>query len=925
MNEILKKAYYLEGDKHQMPFLDLAEGLSREKMREIFTEMKQDGIDCFITQTHSGEYMGWAFWTDMDIMIDELKKLDMSFFIQDEQSFPSGEANGWVRRRHPELGKRFLDLREIDAFGPLPGASFNIGAWLNPKNMQDILRTALNSPLDGSSDVISEIIGKSLARQIPENELLAVLVCRKDPDTGGLTGECTDVTDRVVDGWLYWDVPEGLWEVIVLFKTYKSTGRMGYINMIDQESVHLMIEALYEPMYERYKQYFGNVFRGFFTDEPEFGNRHGYGNGYNENTGIGHERMPLPWCDELEKIYRDRFNESFVDHLPALWFDRGADRNAQDRYIYMNLTTRLYEKNFSGQIGQWCRDHGCLYTGHVVEDAGCHARLGAGAGHYFRAIHGETLGGIDVVENQLLPGFDHTAYRWTLGTRDGEEFTYLLAKMGSSAARIDPKKKGHVLCETYAAYEKVHGIRHLKWVCDHLISRGINEMMPNYNRRLAAGFGWEGEKNIQNPGREGFPVLTAYLSRLCSLLTDGEGTARLAVLYHAEAEWAGDYMNTAKPVHQMALAQMDCEVLPADVFAGFSDEPDVWKPSRTEDVYPVHMDEAGLHVNQSVFDALIIPWCRYLAEPVAAFAARTEFPVYFVDELPEGVVGGRGCLPEAFGDYMKRYGRKTLPGNCKVVSLAGLAQMLKEDGFADIETDTDCPGLRVLRYRHPGMEVYFFFNEYPYTPVRTNVTLPTSSPCVLYNAMDNMFYDASAAMQDRRIQIHLQLSPGETVVLLAGDTGIKEEQIRRSADPSAFSVILEPEEWKLRTVEAGKDPAEAEPIRLAALKNLGTADGFQVSCNVFRYETTITVEETAEEAWLDLGSVYETASLTVNGQAAGIRICAPYRWDVSGLLHTGINEICVDVWGTCRTIDSQCSMFEPLGLVGPVKLMVRKH
>ena len=54
MNEALKKAYFLKGDKHQMPFLDLAEGLSREKMREIFTEMKQGGIDCFITQTHNG-------------------------------------------------------------------------------------------------------------------------------------------------------------------------------------------------------------------------------------------------------------------------------------------------------------------------------------------------------------------------------------------------------------------------------------------------------------------------------------------------------------------------------------------------------------------------------------------------------------------------------------------------------------------------------------------------------------------------------------------------------------------------------------------------------------------------------------------------------------------------------------------------------
>ena len=74
---------------------------------------------------------------------------------------------------------------------------------------------------------------------------------------------------------------------------------------------------------------------------------------------------------------------------------------------------------------------------------------------------------------------------------------------------------------------------------------------------------------------------------------------------------------------------------------------------------------------------------------------------------------------------------------------------------------------------------------------------------------------------------------------------------------------------------------------------------------------------------MDLGTVYEVASLTVNGQAAGIRICAPYRWDVSGLLHAGENQICVDVWGTCRTVDSQCSMFEPLGLLGPVKLLAK--
>ncbi len=204
------------------------------------------------------------------------------------------------------------------------------------------------------------------------------------------------------------------------------------------------------------------------------------------------------------------------------------------------------------------------------------------------------------------------------------------------------------------------------------------------------------------------------------------------------------------------------------------------------------------------------------------------------------------------------------------------------------------------------------------------MTLPTALPCVLYNAMDNAFYDTRGVAADGRTQIPLQLSPGETVIVLAGNTGLSEEQIRKAEDPSGMSVIREVEGWTLRTTGAGEDPSGSEPVQMPVLKNLGTADGFQVSCNVFRYDTTVMLENIEGEVWLDLGSVYEVASLTVNGQTAGIRICAPYRWDVSGLLHAGQNEIRVDVWGTCRTVDSQCSMFEPLGLLGPVKLLAEQ-
>ena len=69
-------------------FFHLDEGESRESMHAKFVELKENGIECFIGCPSSGEYMGWAFWTDMDIMIDELQKLGMRFFIQDEQTFP---------------------------------------------------------------------------------------------------------------------------------------------------------------------------------------------------------------------------------------------------------------------------------------------------------------------------------------------------------------------------------------------------------------------------------------------------------------------------------------------------------------------------------------------------------------------------------------------------------------------------------------------------------------------------------------------------------------------------------------------------------------------------------------------------------------------------------------------------------------------
>lgn len=76
--------------------------------------------------------------------------------------------------------------------------------------------------------------------------------------------------------------------------------------------------------------------------------------------------MPLPWSDELEKLLYEK--NITREGLVRLWFDVSPETDSLFRYQYMNLVTDLYKKNFSMQLGQWCRAHNVEYIGHILED-----------------------------------------------------------------------------------------------------------------------------------------------------------------------------------------------------------------------------------------------------------------------------------------------------------------------------------------------------------------------------------------------------------------------------------------------------------------------------------------------------------------------------------------------------------------------------
>lgn len=58
-----------------------------------------------------------------------------------------------------------------------------------------------------------------------------------------------------------------------------------------------------------------------------------------------------------------------------------------------------------------------------------------------------------------------------------------------------------------------------------------------------------------------------YMNRVTTLTSGGHRIAPVAVLYHAEAEWAGNCMLTQKPARKLAESQIEFDCIPADVFA----------------------------------------------------------------------------------------------------------------------------------------------------------------------------------------------------------------------------------------------------------------------------------------------------------------------------------------------------------------------
>lgn len=826
----------VKNDHRIFPFLWMR-GEPEEVLRTELEKISQCGITgvCVESRPHP-DFLGSGWWRDMDIIMEEADRLDLSVWILDDAHFPTGYANGAVKER-PELGKVYLACSFSDVVGPAPYAELNCTALM-------------------SKEFTWQDIGKPARPPLMEETQLISVTARRFAGGTALSEDVIDLTSQVDDdGTLRFDVPAGQWRICVCYTTRAGGGDPEYLNPLDAEAVRLLIDTVYEPHYAHY----GDRLAGFFSDEPCLGNVWGFAN----DNAVGRKIINLPWSKAMPDRMASALGGQWPGLMSLLWADCSDERlAAKVRLCYMDIVTDLYGKNFSGQLGHWCEQRGLEYIGHVVEDNGVHSRMGCGAGHYFRAMSGQHMAGIDVIGGQVTRG-GGTQLRYGFGNADGAFFHHALVPMGASAAMLDPKKRGRLMCELYGAYGWTAGVRDMKWITDFLISRGVNRLVPHAfsmkeypDPDCPPHFFARGH----NPQFKHFGDLMRYADRLCERFSGGTGGARTAILYPGECDWMGECMPVEQPGRALDRCQVDFWVLPEDSLAA-ENFPD------------------GVRI-----DLLIVPETRFLsAKAAGALAQRALGTVVFVNSRPR-------FIPDA--DPIEEHGLLGKLSQFHICPLNLLGGYCRDMGLAAGVAEPACNHLHIYRYFKNQVWDYMVFNESADKTFCGTVVFPDGCETELTLHP----YD-SAVFHDR------------TLVELSSVPGIKgAEKLDLSSG------------WSL-TVD-GEDCIPMDTlIPVSAVKPRFSG--------VMRYEREVELKDSPAAAVLEVEWLYETADLYVDDRLVATRLTPPYRFDLCGMLHEGVNKLRLEVAAPpardalnyeMGPFGPQRSVIEPIGMFGQITL-----
>ena len=799
-------------------------GEDEETLRKMMKVIHESGCKsvCIESRPHP-DFCGEKWWTDMDIILDEAKKRNMKIWILDDSHFPTGFANGGVKNAPLELHRQSIASSYKEYKGKEKDITINLTKEFPPKVKSD----------NFAAVSATKFMSKG-APTFNDDLILSVTAVSED-------GELIDIPFSNT-GLVKWHKPEGNYKVYVTGLSRNLGIHREYINMMNQESCHILIDEVYEKHWDHYKEDFGKTIEGFFSDEPELGNGF-YMTGAN-SLGTA---VDQPYSDEVEEELKKRLGEGWKNKIIFLWNNDHPEIANRIRYEYMDVITKLVRKDFSEQIGEWCRSHGVKYIGHVIEDNNSHSRTGMSLGHYFRGLNGQDMAGIDDIGGQVLPQGEDLKMKSFFGERDGEFYHFTLGNLAASEAAIEPLKKGNSMCEIFGNYGWSEGVRLEKYLTEHFLVNGINHYVPHAftgkdfpDPDCPPHFYAQGH----NPQYRHFGKIVEYMNRVCSLISDGHRDSSVAVLYNGELEWMGESMLIQKPLRKLYEHQIMADTIPFDALID------------TERYHTSY--ENGLKVNEQEYKVLIVPECQYITKEMQDVLKKVNIPIYFLNKLPE-VIDGQ---IEEFN----------------VVSLEEMIKTMDEILPERVQITPASKGVRLLEYTKEN-KFYYLVNEAEEI-YRGSILLDPSKDYYCYDAWANKIYPFDPD--------HLVLEPAKGLFII-------EDKAEKKLLSEAITLSEQKHELKefrrsvidhLHYPDFGNESIVSLPDDYAKVDPKFSG--------IIRYETYFHMDE-IKKTILEITDAYEGVEVFLNDVSLGIQVVPKFIYELTDHLIVGDNKLIIEV------------------------------
>ena len=767
------------------------------------------------------------------------------------------------------------------------------------------------------------------------------------------------LTSNVSGGELTWDVPEGRWALVAIYRmpsaeppllaAYQQPG-----NVVDHLRKELLIGHYNYAFGERtgLAPFYGGALRGIFNDSFEFrADRLTVPDIFREfEARRGYDLEP--WLLALNEEGADNFWFAEILAMQAPPKYRLSDRDRRIVHDYDLTISDLFRENFVRASAAWAEARGLKTRTQIY-------------GPNIDLIRAN--GAMDIPDTETLAA-------------GGSEFS---VKLASAAAALYDKELVGAEAFTFGNMDYQVTPRHMKGTADKLFAFGANHLVYHgtpyqLERWEDDPFGAEGWHPFSTPdnafpfGSSISPVnpfwddiedINRYLTRAQFLLRAGEPDWDVLVYYPFLGFGFSEYLSYTD--HESFVMGGLPEPGMKRPRVGFDESPfSPWIPRRRDEradwlarAVPLAIELAGAGITWNWINGhallqgeagesrfrlgdrdygAIVLFETAAIEPAEigklVELARAGVPVYVIGSRPGRTPGYHNFVEN--DELVRRSVEDLAQATDRIFSMEGIGAAV-----ANLKAEIELPVsyaapanlLRASRKLAQG-GIHFFANQ---TADTVSATINVKSATAFwFDAMSGQF---SAASMDAAQNVRLQLATLESRFLLTGMMP-PATLVQTGADLIARQTrqgqTIGP--WNL-TASLAHAIHQQDDFELVDWR---TVPELKYSAGPGRYTTTFHVEDVAaDQAYiLDLGLVHGTADVSLNGARVGRAVTSPFLLDVTERLRPGANEIAVNVRvplhnslakkaldGDSRYLqfraEAEADDLTPAGLAGPTSLV----